>query len=195
MLWPPHSTGYDVDMPWRDLPKEDQDWIIYTDETPFVPVHSWLTFSESKAAICPVCQGKRLKPEALIKSLVAGPRRPPCRMCDSQMCPSPEKRAAAVELASGISQRLRQLVDLRLGYLSLSRTTPTLSGGELQRLRLATQLSSDLFGVVYVLDEPSAGLHPQDVATPLGILDGFKGRGDSLFIVEHSVAVMRYADW
>lgn len=108
------------------------------------------------AAICPVCQGKRLKPEALIKSLVAVPRRPPRRMCDSQMCPSPEKRAATVELASGVSQRLRQLVDLRLGYLTLSRTTPTLSGGELQRLRLATQLSSDLFRLVYVLDEPSA---------------------------------------
>ena len=72
---------------------------------------------------------------------------------------------------------------------------PTLSGGELQRLRLATQLSSDLFGVVYVLDEPSAGLHPQDVAALLGILDGLKERGNSLFIVEHSVAVMRHADW
>ena len=92
-------------------------------------------------------------------------------------------------------QRLRPLVDLGLGYLSLSRTTPTLSGGELQRLRLATQLSSDLFGVVYVLDEPSAGLHPQDVAALLEILDGLKGRGNSLFIVEHSVAVMRHADW
>ena len=79
--------------------------------------------------------------------------------------------------------------------MSLSRTTPTLSGGELQRLRLATQLSSDLFGVVYVLDEPSAGLHPQDVAALLDILDGLKGRGNSLFIVEHSVAVMRHADW
>lgn len=108
---------------------------------------------------------------------------------------APEKRAAAVQLASGVLQRLRPLVDLGLGYLSLSRTTPTLSGGELQRLRLATQLSSDLFGVVYVLDEPSAGLHPQDVAALLEILDGLKGRGNSLFIVEHSVAVMRHADW
>lgn len=101
MLWPPYSTGYDVDMPWRDLPKEDQDWIIYTDEPPFVPVHSWLAFSESKAAICPVCQGKRLKPEALIKSLVAGPRRPPRQMCDTQYVPRQRKRAAAVELAAG----------------------------------------------------------------------------------------------
>lgn len=117
-------------------------------------------------------------------------------MCDTQYVPHQRKRAAAVELAAGVSQRLRPLVDLGLGYLSLSRTTPTLSGGELQRLRLATQLSSDLFGVVYILDEPSAGLHPQDVAALLGILDGLRGgRGNSLFIVEHSVAVIWHADW
>lgn len=77
----------------------------------------------------------------------------------------------------------------------MDRTTPTLSGGELQRLRLATQLTSELFGVVYVLDEPSAGLHPQDVSALLDILDGLKESGNSLFIVEHSVDVMRHADW
>lgn len=280
------ALGYDVDVPWRDLPKEDRDWILYTDETPFVPVHSRLTLSESRAAIeagvepsysgtfvgarryildtfantksasmkrrvaqfltaaiCPVCDGKRLKPEALSVTFegfdIAEFSRLPlrelatilsgvvARLEDGAASPgaaspraaseehvaaggsspaagpdvrptlsrAPEKRAAAVQLASGVLQRLRPLVDLGLGYLSLSRTTPTLSGGELQRLRLATQLSSDLFGVVYVLDEPSAGLHPQDVTALLGILDGLKGKGNSLFIVEHSVAVMRHADW
>lgn len=73
--------------------------------------------------------------------------------------------------------------------------TPTLSGGELQRLCLATQLSSELFGVVYVLDEPSAGLHPQDIHALLGVLDGLKARGNSLFVVEHSIEVMHHADW
>ncbi|WP_248240117.1 excinuclease ABC subunit UvrA [Microbacterium kunmingense] len=281
------ALGYDVDVPWRDLPKKDRDWILYTDETPFVPVHSRLTLSESKAAIeagvepsysgtfvgarryildtfantksasmkrrvaqfltaaiCPACGGKRLKPEALsvtfegfdiaefsqlpfrelatilsgvvarledheaASSDAASPRAAGDEQVAAGKAPlapspdvrstarrAPEKRAAAVQLASGVLQRLRPLVDLGLGYLSLSRTTPTLSGGELQRLRLATQLSSDLFGVVYVLDEPSAGLHPQDVAALLEILDGLKGRGNSLFIVEHSVAVMRHADW
>ena len=281
------ALGYDVDVPWGDLPKEDRDWILYTDETPFVPVHSRLSLSESKAAIeagvepsysgtfvgarryildtfantksasmkrrvaqfliaaiCPVCDGKRLKPEALsvtfegfdiaefsrlplrelatilsgvvarleelgaASSGAASPRAAsqehvaaggssPAAAPDVRptLSRAPEKRAAAVQLASGVLQRLRPLVDLGLGYLSLSRTTPTLSGGELQRLRLATQLSSDLFGVVYVLDEPSAGLHPQDVTALLGILDGLKGKGNSLFIVEHSVAVMRHADW
>lgn len=257
------ALGYDVDVPWRDLPKKDRDWILYTDETPFVPVHSRLTLSESKAAIdagvepsysgtfvgarryildtfantksasmkrrvaqfltaaiCPVCDGKRLKPEALsvtfegfdiaefsqlplreLATILSGvvARVDDHEAASSDVRPTasraPEKHAAAVQLASGVLQRLRPLVDLGLGYLSLSRTTPTLSGGELQRLRLATQLSSDLFGVVYVLDEPSAGLHPQDVAALLEILDGLKGRGNSLFIVEHSVAVMRHADW
>ena len=65
----------------------------------------------------------------------------------------------------------------------------------MQRLRLATQLTSELFGVVYVLDEPSAGLHPQDVTALVGILDGLKRRGNSLFVVEHSVEMMRNADW
>ena len=73
--------------------------------------------------------------------------------------------------------------------------TPTLSGGELQRLRLATQLTSELFGVVYVLDEPSAGLHPQDTRALLDVLDGLKARGNSLFVVEHSIEVMQHADW
>lgn len=257
------ALGYDVDVPWRDLPKKDRDWILYTDETPSVPVHSRLTLSESKAAIdagvepsysgtfvgarryildtfantksasmkrrvaqfltaetCPACNGKRLKPEALsvtfegfdiaefsqlplreLATILSGvvARVDDHEAASSDVRPTasraPEKHAAAVQLASGVLQRLRPLVDLGLGYLSLSRTTPTLSGGELQRLRLATQLSSDLFGVVYVLDEPSAGLHPQDVAALLEILDGLKGRGNSLFIVEHSVAVMRHADW
>ena len=108
---------------------------------------------------------------------------------------SVEKLAATARLGAELVNRLRPIIELGLGYLSLGRTTPTLSGGELQRLRLATQLTSELFGVVYVLDEPSAGLHPQDVSALLGILDGLKRRGNSLFVVEHSVDVMRHADW
>src|SRR6185436_16134946 len=80
-------------------------------------------------------------------------------------------------------------------YLSLERSTPTLSPGELQRLRLATQVRSNLFGVVYVLDEPSAGLHPVDTAALLVALEHLKASGNSLFVVEHDVDVMRRADW
>lgn len=108
---------------------------------------------------------------------------------------SVEKLATTARLGAGLVERLRPIIDLGLGYLSLDRMTPTLSGGELQRLRLATQLSSELFGVVYVLDEPSAGLHPQDIHALLGVLDGLKARGNSLFVVEHSIEIMQHADW
>src|SRR3569623_1853747 len=86
-------------------------------------------------------------------------------------------------------------LELGLGYLTLERSTPTLSPGELQRLRLATQVRSNLFGVVYVLDEPSAGLHPVDTEALLHALDKLKASGNSLFVVEHEIDVIHHADW
>ena len=91
--------------------------------------------------------------------------------------------------------RLEVLLDLGLGYLTLERSTPTLSPGELQRLRLATQVRSNLFGVVYVLDEPSAGLHPADTEALLRALDRLRAAGNSLFVIEHELDVIRHADW
>ena len=108
---------------------------------------------------------------------------------------SEEKRLAAQRLATEIVARVATLEGLGLGYLSLERSTPTLSPGELQRLRLATQLGSQLFGVVYVLDEPSAGLHPADAEALLDALQRLKAAGNSLFVVEHDLEVMRRADW
>ena len=91
--------------------------------------------------------------------------------------------------------RLDVLLDLGLGYLHPERSTPTLSPGELQRLRLATQVRSNLFGVVYVLDEPSAGLHPADTEALLRALERLKAAGNSLFVVEHELDIVRHADW
>ncbi|WCM89254.1 excinuclease ABC subunit UvrA [Acidovorax sp. NCPPB 3576] len=108
---------------------------------------------------------------------------------------SAEKQLAAQRIAQELLARVTALTDLGLGYLSLDRATPTLSPGELQRLRLATQLASQLFGVVYVLDEPSAGLHPADSASLLTALDRLKDAGNSIFVVEHDIATMRRADW
>lgn len=108
---------------------------------------------------------------------------------------SDEKRLAAQRLAAELLDRLTPLIDLGLGYLALDRGTLTLSSGELQRLRLATQLSSQLFGVVYVLDEPSAGLHPADGEALLAILKRLRASGNSLFVVEHDLDLIRQADW
>lgn len=106
-----------------------------------------------------------------------------------------EKRLAARRLAADLVDRIGTLTDLGLGYLSLDRVTTTLSSGELQRLRLATQLRSQLFGVVYVLDEPTAGLHPADGDAMHEALAGLRESGNSLFVVEHDIGTMRRADW
>lgn len=109
--------------------------------------------------------------------------------------PHPEKALVTQRIAADLLARLEVMLDLGLGYLNLERSTPTLSPGELQRLRLATQVRSSLFGVVYVLDEPSAGLHPADTEALLRALDRLKASGNSLFVVEHALDVIRHADW
>jgi excinuclease ABC subunit A len=107
----------------------------------------------------------------------------------------PEKAMVVRRIAKDLIGRLSVLLDLGLGYLTIERSTPTLSPGELQRLRLATQVRSNLFGVVYVLDEPSAGLHPADTEALLRAFERLKVSGNSLFVVEHELDVVRRADW
>jgi excinuclease ABC subunit A len=284
------TLGYDVDKPWRELPKKERDWILFTDETPTVPVYAGFTPKETRAALrskmepsymgtftgarnyvlhtfattqsalmkkrvsrymeaslCPVCEGKRLKREALsvtfmgldigelsrlplsqvaqllrpaaqgtmsaaqgdkavlardaarkaVKDRVAQGGSAHAAAPDVRRTPnlSEEKVLAAQRIAKDTLARVATLERLGLGYLSLERSTPTLSPGELQRLRLATQLGSHLFGVVYVLDEPSAGLHPADGEALLDALQRLKASGNTLFVVEHDLSVMRRADW
>lgn len=108
---------------------------------------------------------------------------------------SGEVTEVAVTIAADLLARIEVLSGLGLGYLSLARKTPTLSPGEMQRLRIATQLRSGLFGVVYVLDEPSAGLHPADAEPLLVVLEALKASGNTVFVVEHNMDVVRHADW
>ncbi|MDH6547081.1 excinuclease ABC subunit A [Streptomyces sp. SAI-041] len=149
-----------------------------------------------ESAPCPVCGGSRLRPEAMAVTFAGR------TIADLAALPLTELAAAlagrgetARVLTEDLKSRIAPVVELGLGYLSLDRATPTLSAGELQRLRLATQLRSGLFGVVYVLDEPSAGLHPADTEALLTVLARLKAAGNSVFVVEHHLDVMRGADW
>jgi excinuclease ABC subunit A len=159
---------------------------------------------------CPICRGKRLKPEALSVKFagldIAELSRLPLKRLGELIRPylhgeqsssayHPEKALVIRRIVEDVDARLTVLLDLGLGYLTPDRNTPTLSPGELQRLRLATQVRSNLFGVVYVLDEPSAGLHPADTEALLRALDRLKAAGNSLFVVEHELDVVRHADW
>ncbi|GAB1595392.1 excinuclease ABC subunit UvrA [Lysobacter claricitrinus] len=286
------TLGYDVDRPWKDLPKKDRDWILFTEETPTVPVYPGFTPTETRTALkrktepaymgtymgarryvlhtfattqsalmkrrvaryltgtlCPVCDGKRLKREALsvkfagldigelsqlpfdrladvlrpvaegrfdaasgkahgdARGAEATRRDRATRKAAGQAAHaaapnihrtgtmSEEKRIAAQRIAADLVARVGTLQGLGLGYLAMDRSTPTLSPGELQRLRLATQIRSNLFGVVYVLDEPSAGLHPADSEALFDALLQLRESGNSIFVVEHDLGMMRRADW
>ncbi|OWQ93811.1 excinuclease ABC subunit A [Roseateles aquatilis] len=154
---------------------------------------------------CPVCDGKRLKREALAVTfggmdIGALAQLPLGHLADRLARATPselseEKRLAAARLVDDVLMRLRPLLSLGLGHLSLDRTTPSVSPGELQRLRLATQICSNLFGVIYVLDEPSAGLHPADGEALLASLRQLRASGNSVYVVEHDLNLMRAADW
>ncbi|MGE8681147.1 MAG: excinuclease ABC subunit UvrA [Achromobacter marplatensis] len=247
------TLGYDVDKPWRDLPKKARDWILYTDEQPTVPVYAGFTPAETRAALrrkqepsymgtytgarryvmhtfattqsammkkrvarfmtgapCPVCDGRRLKREALSVKFagldIGTLSRLPLTRIAQVLAPAANGHAdgaaadgarhiAAQRIAHDLVERIGTLQALGLGYLAMDRSTPTLSPGELQRLRLATQIRSNLFGVVYVLDEPSAGLHPADGQALHRALDQLKAAGNTLFVVEHDLDTLRRADW
>ena len=165
-------------------------------------------------ATCPECHGTRLRPEALAVTFagrtIAEMNAVPLTELADLLEPaahiqapeaaflsahSGEHTEVALQIAGDLVERIAVLSELGLGYLSLDRPTTAVSPGELQRLRLATQLRSGLFGVVYVLDEPSAGLHPDDAEPLLEILDRLKAAGNSLFVVEHDMDIVRRADW
>ncbi|MEU7514127.1 excinuclease ABC subunit UvrA [Streptomyces sp. NPDC042898] len=152
------------------------------------------------SAPCPVCGGSRLRPEALAvtfagRTIAELAALPLTVLAGLLSAPPADGEETARVLTEDLVARIATVTELGLGYLSLDRATPTLSNGELQRLRLATQLRSGLFGVVYVLDEPSAGLHPADTEALLVVLDRLKAAGNSVFVVEHHLDVVRHADW
>ncbi len=156
---------------------------------------------------CPTCQGARLRPEALAVTLAD------VNILDVTEWPVRRTMAWVLDLKAGeatlserqkiiagrvlreLEDRLGFLVNVGLDYLTLSRNASTLSGGEAQRIRLATQIGSRLMGVLYVLDEPSIGLHPRDNARLLRTLEGMRDLGNTVLVVEHDSETIETADW
>ncbi|MGJ4122794.1 ATP-binding cassette domain-containing protein [Corynebacterium macclintockiae] len=248
------ELGFPMDVPWKDIPQADREWILFTDERPVVTIHphrgadqiqrtyegtwrsvaSYLrktlaeTGSDStrkrvlsfmRSSRCGVCAGRRLIVDALsveylglpIDSLGALPledvlehfaaRRDSTALTAAETSATAEaERASAAAEAERILldqaiPTLESVVDLGLGHLSLDRAAATLSAGEMQRLRLASQLRSGLFGVAYVLDEPSAGLHPEERRAVMKLIRGFLDAGNSVLLVEHDMHLVAEADW
>jgi excinuclease ABC subunit A len=239
--------GYDIERPWRELSREDRDWLLFTEDQPVVEVHPkrdrvakpykgrfWSarqfvlhTLADSQSETqrqkvlrfvesgpCGLCGGTALTRAALAVTVgghtiadlnrlpltaLADVLRPIAGITDAAPATSRASSGEHTEVAVAISRdlltRVEVLSGLGLGYLSLDRATPTLSPGETQRLRIATQLRSGLFGVVYVLDEPSAGLHPADAESLMEVLEDLRAGGNSVFVVEHDMSIVRRADW
>jgi excinuclease ABC subunit A len=180
---------------------------------------SWFEWQEGKREICPECDGSRLKRTARYVRIPLGEeagkgrarggiffRRPSIvdfsnasveqmlGLCRSLRF-SGRAREIARDILPEIRERLKFLAEVGLGYLQLGRSATTLSGGEAQRIRLAAQMGSNLSGVLYVLDEPTIGLHARDNQQLLAALDVLKKRGNSLLVVEHDEETMRRADY
>ncbi|KAA1376330.1 ATP-binding cassette domain-containing protein [Aeromicrobium fastidiosum] len=160
---------------------------------------------------CPTCHGKRLSPAALavtfagrdIAQIAAMPLTDLGGLLEkglAQQARGTDRHGAAASsaarsLVKDFGERVEAIIGLGLGYLSMDRSSTALSPGELQRVRLAGQLRSGLFGVLYVLDEPSAGLHPADSEALYAALRQLVARGNSLFVVEHDLSIALHADW
>ena len=229
------TLGYDLDSPWQDLPKEDREWILFTEERPVVTVKplrgedqiqrnykgtwrsvaSYLTntlaetqsdtlrkrvLSYMESRVCETCHGRRLNPEALKVTYAGMPidelgALPLDQVHEVLAAQEPTEGSAEDLLLKQILPALQSALDLGLAYLSLDRPAPTLSAGELQRIRLSAQLRSGLFGVAYVLDEPSAGLHPAERGAVLDICRRFIDAGNSVLLVEHDMELVAQTDW
>lgn len=156
--------------------------------------------------LCPACHGQRLNADALrvtfggytIAAMTALPLETIAATLRTTIGAKPAADATAIaaeRIVQDMAARIGVLEELGLGYLQMDRGVQTLSPGEYQRLRLGTQIHSNLFGVVYVLDEPSAGLHPADTQALLAALERLRRAGNSLFLVEHNLDIIRHAQW
>ncbi|GBC77645.1 UvrABC system protein A [bacterium HR08] len=204
-----------TDVPFAQLSREHQRWILNGKED-FPGVRGFFEWLETKKyklhvrvflskyrgyTTCPMCKGTRLKPEALAVR-VGGKTLPDiCAMSIGECAAffhaltlTPHEDAIAGRLLHEIRQRLTFLVEVGLDYLTLDRLSSTLSGGEAQRIQLATNLGASLVGTLYVLDEPSIGLHPRDTHRLIRLLKRLRDIGNTVLVVEHDREMILAAD-
>jgi excinuclease ABC subunit A len=216
--------GIPLDIAWWDLTPEQQSFVL-DGRGSFPGVHGFFALLERKKyklhirvmlskyrgyALCPDCKGQRLRAEARAVRIGEDPAIPGSgkNICDAAsltiaaahrffdaLTLTPMQEEIAGSILEEIRQRLKFLDAVGLDYLTLDRLASTLSGGESQRIQLATSLGSRLVGALYVLDEPSIGLHPRDTARLIHILDDLRDLGNTILVVEHDPDVLRSADY
>jgi len=217
-----YELNFDLDTPFKKLSKEIQRAILYGTEQevagkPFeglIP-HLERLFQQTKSDYlkeeisrfmsslpCPVCRGSRLKKESLSITInnkniweVVQLSIKDCFQFFSKLALSEKEKIIAHEILKEIKRRLQFCIDVGLEYLTLDRKSSTLSGGEAQRIRLATQVGSGLVGVLYILDEPSIGLHQRDNTKLIDTLKKLRDLGNTLIVVEHDEYTIRCADY
>ncbi len=207
---------FSLDVPAKDLPKKALDLVLYGDGE-FIGVIPHLekkhleTDSEymrkeieeyMRTVTCPVCKGQRLRKEALGVKVAGRNISDFVKMSIEELGAAfkalnlpPFDRKIADLIVKEVSLRLFHLLEVGLGYLTLDRSVTTLSGGEGQRVRLATQLGTSLSGVIYILDEPSIGLHPRDNDKLIEAIKSIRDVGNSVIVVEHDEAMIDAADY
>lgn len=195
--WCPKCQGYGLNKVVLPKKSEHED----TRNVDFATIEAEATV-DATAGVCPACNGARLSPEALSYYFHGKNIDELCSLSIAEAIKffktiklTKREQALATTIISDVLSRLGFLDSVGLGYLSLNRAVPTLSGGEGQRIRLAAQLGSELAGVCYILDEPTIGLHDSDTAKLLKTIRGLCDRGNTVIVVEHDEQVMRAADY
>jgi excinuclease ABC subunit A len=208
--------GVPMDVPWVDL-QEDQRRLVLEGDEEFPGVVGFFRSLETKKykvqvrvflsryrgyQVCPACHGSRLRPEALRVRVGGRNIDEVCALTVQEargfldgLAFDPTEATVATDVLAELRKRLRVLSDVGLEYLTLERPFGTLSGGEAQRIALATALGTGLVGTLYVLDEPSVGLHPRDTGRLVEILKALRDQGNTVVVVEHDRSVMQEADY
>ncbi|MBW2938010.1 excinuclease ABC subunit UvrA [Aureisphaera sp. CAU 1614] len=210
-----YKFDFPIHKPWFELTEEQQK-LVWEGNQYFEGLNDFFSFLESKSykiqnrvmlsryrgkTKCVTCKGKRLRPEAGYvkingKSLQELVELPLDKVADffKNIELNEYEQKVAKRLLIEINNRLRFLMDVGLSYLTLNRKSNTLSGGESQRINLATSLGSSLVGSMYILDEPSIGLHPKDTERLIGVLKSLRDLGNTVIVVEHDEEIMKAAD-